>query len=172
MVQVARSLNLAVAPTKITLSPHTGARKKKELNPPNCKEEEVELDGVNENEYNSLWNYYMKQSVRENEELLGCGIRLRKKVVCCSLLRSKNDIFRQSVYRKIMILHKEGGRKVDILRILKLLKEHDSGELPKPDLYNFMEEFGPQIVIDDEVEILDSPELSDDQHTSSLHGDS
>jgi hypothetical protein len=70
-----------------------------------------------------------------------------------------------------MILHKEGGRKIDILRILKLLKEHDSGELPKPDLYKFMEEFGPRTVTDDEVEILDSPELFDDQHTSSLHGD-
>jgi hypothetical protein len=171
MVQVARSLNLAAAPTKITLSPHTGARKKKELNPPNCKGDKMESDCVNENEYNSLWKHYMEQSIRENEELLGCGIRLRKKVVCCSLLRSKNDIFRQSVYRKIMILHKEGGRKVDILRILKLLKEHDSGELPKPDLYKFMEEFGPRTVTDDEVEILDSPKLSDDQHTSSLNGD-
>jgi hypothetical protein len=70
-----------------------------------------------------------------------------------------------------MILRKEGGRKVDILRILKLLKEHDSGELPKPDLYKFMEEFGPRTVTDDEVEILDSPETLDDQHTSSLHGD-
>ena len=170
MVQVARYLNLAAAPTKIksnTLSPHTKARKKKKPNQPNCKGEEVELVCVNENEYISLWKHYMEQSVRENEELLGCGIRLRKKVVCCSLLRSKNDVFRRGVHKKIMILHKEGGRKVDILRILKLMKEADSGELSKPDMYKFMEEFDSRTVTDDEVEILDYPKSSDYQHISS-----
>ena len=173
-VQVARYLKLSVAPTKIksnTLSPHTKARKKKKPNQPNCKGEEIESDGVNENEYNSLWNYYMEQSVRENEELLGCGIQLRRKVVCCNLLRSNNDVFRKEVHKKIMIL-KAGGRKIDILRILKLMKEYDSGELPKPDLYKLMDEIlGQQTAIDDELEILDLLESSDDQHMISIAGD-
>ena len=149
----------------------TKTRKKMKNNLRKCKEEEVELDGVNENEYNSLWNYYMEQSVRENEELLGCGIQLRRKVVCCNLLRSNNDVFRKEVHKKIMIL-KAGGRKIDILRILKLMKEYDSGELPKPDLYKLMDEIlGQQTAIDDELEILDLLESSDDQHMISIAGD-
>jgi hypothetical protein len=37
------------------------------------------VDPEMKNEYNALWDYYMKPSVRKNEELIGSGMVPRKK---------------------------------------------------------------------------------------------
>ena len=131
--------------------------KKTKKIPSKIEKEEIMVDCEMENEYNELWDYYMKPSVRENEEIIGSGMVLRKKIASCSLLRSKNDVFRQKVHSKVASLHKKGGRKGDILRILKLLREHDSGKLPKDELHQLVREIlGPPGTGHGEIEVLDS----------------
>ncbi len=130
--------------------------KKTKKIPSKIEKEEITVDCEMENEYNALWDYYMKPSVRENEELIGSGMVLRKKIASCSLLRSKNDIFRQKVHSKVASLHKKGGRKGDILRILKLLREHDSGKLPKDEVHQLVQEILGPGTGHGEIEVLDS----------------
>ena len=130
--------------------------KKTKKIPSKIEKEEITVDCEMENEYNALWDYYMKPSVRENEELIGSGMVLRKKIASCSLLRSKNDVFRQKVHRKVASLHKKGGRKGDILRILKLLREHDSGKLPKDEVHQLVQEILGPGTGHGEIEVLDS----------------
>jgi hypothetical protein len=77
---------------------------------------ETEGNTSNENEYTMLWEYYMHQKVRLNEEIPS-GIQLRAKIVQCPLLRSKN-VFRQQVHKKVLALNRSGKRK-EIHRILK-----------------------------------------------------
>ncbi|KAL3805479.1 hypothetical protein ACHAW5_007151 [Stephanodiscus triporus] len=73
----------------------------------------------------------MEPRTRENEEIAGGGIVPRKKIACCGLLRSKNDVFRRKVHGRVMRLRKMGGDIADIHRKLNLMREHDSGKLPE-----------------------------------------
>ncbi len=81
---------------------------------------------------------------------------LRNKIASCSLLRSKNDVFCQKVHRKVTCLHNKGEGEGNIHRILKLLREHGSGQLPKDELHQLVKEIlGPQTG-HGEIEVLDS----------------
>ncbi|KAL3784456.1 hypothetical protein ACHAW5_004016 [Stephanodiscus triporus] len=142
---------------KVTTKANQGKTKK---NPPKIEKEEPMANSEIENEYIALWKYYMEPRVRKNEELVGSGMVLRKKIASCSLLRSKNDIFRKKVHGKVMRLHKKGGRKCDILRILKLLMEHDSGKLGKDELHQLIEEILGPLTGHNDVEVLDSLAVS------------
>ena len=75
-------------------------------------------------DYNSLYNYYLKPQVRVNEEIAGSGMILRKKTAKCNLLRFKNSKFRQNLHKRIMELEKI-GQKDKIHRLLKELKQFD-----------------------------------------------
>ena len=76
-------------------------------------------------EYDSLYDLYMKPAVRVNEEIAASGMILRKKVATAFLLRSKNSVFRQKLHKKIVALEKV-GRKDEIYRLLKKMKQFDS----------------------------------------------
>ncbi|KAL3827192.1 hypothetical protein ACHAXA_006747 [Cyclostephanos tholiformis] len=109
-----------------------------------------------ENEFNALWDRYMKPSIRKNEELDGSGMVLREIIKTCSLLRSKTDTFRPKVHEKIMRLNNMAGSKGEILRILRLMGNYDSNKLSEDELRQFNEEIlGPKTG-DDDVEVLDS----------------
>ena len=105
-------------------------------------------------DYNSLYNYYLKPQVRVNEEIAGSGMILRKKTAQCNLLRFKNSKFRQNLHKQIMALEKI-GRKDEIHRLLKELKQFDlsleSGDGPS-ELMN--EILGERRDEDDDVEYL------------------
>lgn len=76
-------------------------------------------------EYDSLYDFYMKPAVRVNEEIAASGMILRKKVATAFLLRSKNSVFRQKLHKKIVALEKI-RRKDEIYRLLKKMKQFDS----------------------------------------------
>mmetsp|Transcript_18510 Transcript_18510/g.38924 ORF Transcript_18510/g.38924 Transcript_18510/m.38924 type:complete len:524 (+) Transcript_18510:1811-3382(+) len=100
-----------------------------------------------------LWDYYLKPTTRENEELPG-GMRLRKKRVNCNLLRYKNSDFRQKLHAKILRL-KRLGKKEEIRRLLKAMYDHDesmqSGDGPS----QLIEEILGQQSNNNEIEVLD-----------------
>ena len=76
-------------------------------------------------EYDLLYDFYMKPAVRVNEEIAASGMILRKKVATAFLLRSKNSVFRQKLHKKIIVLEKS-GLKDEIYRLLKQMKQFDS----------------------------------------------
>ena len=76
-------------------------------------------------EYESLYDFYMKPAVRVNEEIAASGMILRKKTATAFLLRSKNSIFRQKLHKKIVALEKI-RRKDEIYRLLTKMKQFDS----------------------------------------------
>lgn len=84
-----------------------------------------ELTSTEIEEYESLYDFYMKPAVRVNEEIAASGMILRKKVATAFLLRSKNSVFRQKLYKKIVALEKV-GRKDEIYRLLKKMMQFDS----------------------------------------------
>jgi len=84
-----------------------------------------ELTSTEIEEYESLYNFYMKPAVRVNEEIAASGMILRKKVATAFLLRSKNSIFRQKLHKKIVALEKI-RRKGEIYKLLKKMKQFDS----------------------------------------------
>lgn len=53
-----------------------------------------------ESEYRELWDYYLNQKVRKEEEIPS-GMVIRKKVAQCQLLRSKSQ-FRRLVHKRIL----------------------------------------------------------------------
>mmetsp|Transcript_4895 Transcript_4895/g.11183 ORF Transcript_4895/g.11183 Transcript_4895/m.11183 type:complete len:1130 (+) Transcript_4895:246-3635(+) len=112
-----------------------------------------------ENDYKSLWDYYLKPSIRENEELLGSGMILRRRKVLPNLLRFKNSVFRQKLYRRIVRLESL-GRKYEIHRILKELKKFDSGMQSGDGPCQLLDEIlGPRTGGGD-VEVLDASAVS------------
>ena len=84
--------------------------------------DESEVDnglGPENEKYNMLWDYYMNQKVRKDEEIPG-GMVLRRKVAQCSLLRSKSK-FRRLVHKKIVALN-EANERANINQILEQVR--------------------------------------------------
>ena len=106
-----------------------------------------------EQEYNLLWDYYMKPIVRVNEEVPS-GMILRQRTAMCNLLRFKYSRFRRKLHKRIISLEKV-GRKHEIYQILKELKlfdsSLDSGDGPSGLMDQIL---GPQHE-DEEVQLLD-----------------
>ena len=73
-------------------------------------------------EYESLYNHYMKPMIREEEELPS-GITLRRRRAQPNLLRFKNSKFRIRLHREILRLGRL-GRKEEINEMLRLLHDH------------------------------------------------
>ena len=64
------------------------------------------MDSIRANQttsYKQLWDYYLKPTNRENEELPS-GMILWKRRALCNLLRFKNSLFRQKLHTKILRL--------------------------------------------------------------------
>jgi len=88
---------------------------------------------IAEIEYRTLWDYYLKPTTRDKEEIPS-GMILRRRTASCNLLRYRNSVFRQLVHRKILRLERS-GKKNEINRILKDMYNHDksmqSGDGPR-----------------------------------------
>ena len=128
----------------------------------------------NQEEYCSLWKYYLDPVKRKKEELPG-GIVLRAKSVSCNLLRYNNCDFRRELYKEIHRL-KRRQQHGEIHQMLKMLYEHDvsgnSGDGPSelvkqilPGTTGGADE--PQAMArinKPEVVVLDDSNVSEDEH--------
>lgn len=119
------SRNVQTEPTN-KISPTSSAsefEKDAAMGKNNESDQTEKMDLAKEQEYNKLWDYYLKPPTRENEEMpSGMILRVRKKP--CNLLRSKNSVFRHKLHAKIMCLYRQGKR-AEIFCLLKSLNEHD-----------------------------------------------
>ena len=137
-----------------------------------------ELTSTEIEEYESLYDFYMKPAVRVNEEIAASGMILRKKTATAFLLRSKNSVFRQKLHKKIIVLEKS-GLKDEIYRLLKQMKQFDSsstsiGDGPSDLLDEILGErniSGVEIVSSASPVSSSSSNLKSDENTASGSGD-
>jgi hypothetical protein len=89
---------------------------RKKMQPVKSEGDSNSLTSEVESEYRELWDYYLNQKVRKEEEIPS-GMVIRKKVAQCQLLRSKSQ-FRRLVHKRILALNKVNEKR-EIYRILK-----------------------------------------------------